>query len=243
MKLLAIDTSTMLGGVAIMDNNTLVAEARINIKVTHSERLMPEIDHVLAQSGLEITDIDVFAIAIGPGSFTGLRVGLSTIKGLVYATGKKLVAVPTLEAFAWNIPFSQYPVCPLLDARKKEVYAGLFQWTGDSFERILNEQVVGIDRLLSQISGPALFLGEGVLIYRERIEDMLGDRAMFAPPQAMVPSPSNVAHLGMKMAEKGDFRDPAGLVPLYLRRSEAEVKLEGTVPIYGQSKAKSHYTG
>jgi len=243
MRLLAIDTSTMLGGVAIMDNDTLVAEARINVKVTHSERLMPEIDHVLAQSGLEISDIDVFAFAVGPGSFTGLRVGLSTVKGLVYATGKKLVAVPTLEAFAWNIPFSKYPVCPLLDARKKEVYAGLFKWTDNGFVRVINEQVVEIGRLLSEINGPAFFLGEGSLIYRERIEDALNDRALFAPPQAMVPSPSNVAYLGMRIAERGEFSDPAGLVPLYLRRSEAEVKLEGTVPIYGRSKAESHYTG
>ena len=225
MKLLAIETSTMLGGVAIMDNDTLVAEARINVKVTHSERLMPEIDHVLAQSGLEISDIDVFAFAVGPGSFTGLRVGLSTVKGLVYATGKRLVAVPTLEAFAWNLPFSEYPVCPLLDARKKEVYAGLFKWADSGFTRVIDEQAVEIGRLLSEIKGPTVFLGEGALIYRERIMETLNDQALFAPPHKILPSPSNVAYLGMKMAEKGDFSDPAGLVPLYLRRSEAEVKL------------------
>jgi len=229
----------MLGGVALMDKDTLVAEARINVKVTHSERLMPELDHVLAQAGLEIGDIDVFAFAVGPGSFTGLRVGLSTVKGLVYATGKKLVAVPTLEAFAWNMPFSKYPVCPLLDARKKEVYAGLYNWTGDGFVRVIDDQVVEIGHLLSEIKGPTVFLGEGALIYRERIVDAVADKALFAPPHKMLPSPSNVAYLGMKMAEKGEFSDPTGLVPLYLRRSEAEVKLEGTVPIYGRSEAES----
>lgn len=215
----------MLGGAAILDNDTLVAEARINVKVTHSERLMPEIDHLLAQSGLEIGDIDVFAFAVGPGSFTGLRVGLSTVKGLVYATGKRLVSVPTLEAFAWNLPFSEHPVCPLLDARKKEVYAGLFKWSANGFVRELDEQAVEIGRLLSGIKGPTVFLGEGALIYRERIVEALDDKALFAPPHKMLPSPSNVAYLGMKMAEKGDFSDPVSLVPLYLRRSEAEVKL------------------
>ena len=114
MKLLAVESATMLGGVAIMDGMTLVAESRINVKVTHSERLMNEIDHVLSVAGMDLGDIDAFGISAGPGSFTGLRVGLSTIKGLVYATGKRFIAVPTLEAFAWNIPFSDLQVCPLL---------------------------------------------------------------------------------------------------------------------------------
>ena len=122
MKILAIETSTMLGGVAIADDSAgLIAEVRLNVKSTHSERLMMEIDHVLKQSFLKMSDIDVFAIAVGPGSFTGLRIGLSTVKGLSYATGKPIVSVPTLEAFAWNFPYCRYPVCTLLDARKKEV--------------------------------------------------------------------------------------------------------------------------
>lgn len=120
MKVLAIETSTILGGIAVIDNvSGLFSEVRLNVKSTHSERLMTEIDHILKQSGIEITDIDVFAIAIGPGSFTGLRIGLSTIKGFSFATGKPIVAVPTLEALAWNLPYCPYPVCTMLDARKK----------------------------------------------------------------------------------------------------------------------------
>src|SRR5271157_1812848 len=133
MKLLAIETSTMRGGIAIMDDDTLIAESRMNIKATHSGRIMTEIDTALKGSGLTIDDIDVFGIASGPGSFTGLRVGLSTVKGLSYATGKRVVTVSTLEAFAWNVPFSQYLVCPLLDARKKEVHAGAFRWSQNGF--------------------------------------------------------------------------------------------------------------
>ncbi|HEX8949060.1 MAG TPA: tRNA (adenosine(37)-N6)-threonylcarbamoyltransferase complex dimerization subunit type 1 TsaB [Dissulfurispiraceae bacterium] len=227
MRLLAIETSTMLGGVAIMEDNLLIAETRTNVKVTHSERIMTEVQHILVTSGLRIEDIDVFAVAIGPGSFTGLRVGLSTVKGLVYATGKRLVAVPTLEALAWNVPFSEYPVCPLLDARRKEVYAGVFKWTGSGFTRVVHEQAVKLDHLLPMIKGPAVFLGEGAAVYRDSIEKAIGEKALFAHPQNAVPSPSNVAYLGMKKAEKGEFSDAVGLVPLYLRRSEAELKSAG----------------
>ena len=120
MRILAIDTSTMLGGIAIMDESLLIAESRLNVKSTHSERLMTEIEHCLKQSGVKISDIDVFAVATGPGSFTGLRIGLSTVKGFSYATGKPIVSVPTLEALAWNFPYSRYPVCTMLDARKKK---------------------------------------------------------------------------------------------------------------------------
>lgn len=224
MKLLAIDTSTMLGGAAILDDEALLAESRLNVRVTHSERLLVEIDHIVNRAGLTINDIDVFAAAIGPGSFTGLRVGLSTIKGLVYSTGKKLVSVPTLEAFAWNLPYSMYQVCPLLDARKGEVYAAIFRWSGDNFIKELNEQPLKIDSLLERISEPAIFLGEGALIYRANIVNKLAEKAIFAPPQLMVPSPSNVAYLGMKKALNGDFEDIAKTVPMYLRKSEAEMK-------------------
>ncbi len=216
----------MLGGVAILDDALLVAESRINVKVTHSERIMTEISHVLEASGLKISDIDAFAVAIGPGSFTGLRVGLSTVKGLVYATGKRLVAVPTLEALAWNIPFSRHPVCPLLDARRKEVYTGIFTWTDSGFTRIMDEQAVRLDDLLLKIKGPMIFTGEGSALYRDGIVNALGDRALFAQPQIAAPSPSNVAYLGMRKAQKGEFDDPVSLVPLYLRRSEAEIKFK-----------------
>lgn len=224
MKLLAIETSTMLGGVAIMDEDTLIAESRINVRVTHSERIMSAIDHILQQSGMNIEDIDVFAIAIGPGSFTGLRVGLSTVKGLIYASGKKIVSVPTLEAFAWNIPFSKYQVCPLLDARKKEVYAGIFRWEDKGFVKIKNEQAVKIDKLLLDINEPTIFLGEGAIIYKNIIQKQLRELAVFGNPHDMVPCPANIAYLGMIKAKKGEFTDPVGLVPLYIRKSEAELK-------------------
>lgn len=230
MNLLALETSTMLGGVAILKDDTLIAESRINVKVTHSERLMGEIDHLLGQSGMRADDIDVFGMAIGPGSFTGLRVGLSILKGLAYATGRPLVSVPTLEAFAWNLPFSAHQVCPLLDARKGEVYAGIFRWSEGAFLRVLTEQAIKIDDLLTVIEDRTVFFGEGALLHRERIEKVQGERALFAPPQKMVPSAANVAYLCMRKARGGELEDPVTLTPLYLRRSEAETKRGASCP-------------
>lgn len=224
MKLLAIDTSTMLGGVALIDDEVLIAESRLNIKITHSERLLSEIDHILSRTDLKINDIDFFALAIGPGSFTGLRVGLSTLKGLAFSTGKKIVTVPTLEAFAWNMPYSKYLVCPLLDARKREVYAAIFRWSGDNFIKELNEEALKIDMLLDKINEPTIFLGEGALIYKKNIISKLGERAIFPPLQFMTPSASNVAYLGLKKARNGDVEDIIKVVPMYLRKSEAEIK-------------------
>ena len=243
MKILAIETSTMLGGIAVVDDSSgLIAEVRLNVKSTHSERLMTEIDHVMVRSFMKLSDVDVFAIAIGPGSFTGLRIGLSTVKGLSYATGKPIVAVPTLEAFAWNFPYCRYPLCPMLDARKKEVYTALFRWDRDGFVRLIGEVSASIIGFLDRISvtppippfaedvggeGKIVFAGEGALLYKKEIVEYLGDAALFPPSEKMVPSPANVAIVGLRKALQGDFSEPVGLAPSYIRSSEAEIKWNG----------------
>lgn len=233
MKILAIDTSTMLGGIAVMDELNLIAETRLNVKSTHSERLMTEIEHCLKQSSLKISDIDVFAVAIGPGSFTGLRIGLSTVKGLSYATGKPIVSVPTLDALALNFPYSRYSVCTMLDARKKEVYAALFKWEDDGFTKLISEASVNPEEftrnaLLSDEYEKIIFAGEGAVIYKNKIIEVMGEKAVFASPEKTVPSPANVASLGMKKALSGEFSEPVSLAPVYIRRSEAEVKWKGS---------------
>ena len=224
MKLLAVETSTMMGGIAVMDDDKLVAESRLNVRVTHSERIMKEIDRVLLGAGLDISGIDAFGISIGPGSFTGLRVGLSTVKGLVYATGKKLLTVSTLEGMAWNIPFSSYQVCTMLDARRKEIYAAVFRWSDEGFERVLDERTLSINSLLAMIDTKTIFIGEGALIYKEAIVNALNDKALFGAPQHMVPSPANTALLCMKKALREEYTDALKAVPAYHRRSEAEIK-------------------
>ncbi len=247
MKILAIETSTMLGGIAVMDDlSGLIAEVRLNVKSTHSERLVTGIDYVLKQAGLKVSDIDVFAVAIGPGSFTGLRIGLSTVKGFSYSTGKPIVSVPTLEALAWNFPYCRPPVCTMLDARKKEVYAALFKWDKEDFIRLTDDVSIKVDGLLEKIKdiltttnkisiiGEAdmegcldekiVFTGEGALLYRDKIIEVMGEKAIIASFEKMVPLPANVAHLGIEKAKKGDFSEPVSLIPFYKRRSEAEIK-------------------
>ena len=215
----------MLGGVAVADHEKgLVAETRLNVKTTHSERLMTAVDNVLKQAELTLGDIDVFGIAIGPGSFTGLRIGLSTVKGLSYATGKKIVTVPTLEAFAWNFPFCPHPVCLMLDARRGEVYSAVFKWEKDGFRRQLPETSIKPETLLTSLEGTVLFAGEGVPLYIEKITGIMKERALLAPPQTMIPSPANVAMLGLEKAKRGDYADASAQIPYYIRRSEAEVK-------------------
>ncbi len=225
VKILSIETSTMLGGVAIVDDKTgLVAETRLNVKTTHSERLMTVIDHVLHQSEMDLESIDAFAVAIGPGSFTGLRIGLSTAKGLSYATGRPIVIVPTLDAFAYNFPYCSYPLCLMLDARKGEVYAAAFKWEGEGFRRLLEDTSIRAEELTAKFDGVVLFAGEGADLYKKTILDVMKDRAIFASPEKMVPSPANVAILGLAKAARGEFADVPAAVPRYIRKSEAEVK-------------------
>ena len=261
MRVLAIDTSTLLGGVAIVDElSGVVVEVRLNVKSTHSERLMTTIDYALQQSGYTISDMDVFAVATGPGSFTGLRIGLSTVKGLSYATGKPIVSVPTLEALARNFPFCRYPVCTMLDARKKEIYAALFEWRNDGFIRLINEMSVKVQDFLKKLEennpsappyvppyqggikrgtkgevggfsdGKIVFTGDGAILYRDEIVSHMGERAVFASPEKMAPSPANVACIGIQKALIGEFSEPVNLVPFYLRRSEAEIKAKSEEP-------------
>ncbi len=225
MKILSIETSTMLGGAAIIDENAgLIAETRLNVKTTHSERLMTAVHNILVQSELTLNDIDVFAVASGPGSFTGLRIGLSTVKGLSYATGRPVVTVPTLDAFAWNFPYSSYPLCLMLDARKSEVYAAVYRWEEDSFSTVIDCVSVKPEALLETLQGRVLFAGEGALLYREKIIGMMKERAFIAPRDKMVPSPANVAMLGLTKAKRGEFAEISQAIPVYVRKSEAEVK-------------------
>ena len=215
----------MLGGVAIIDEAAgLIAETRLNVKTTHSERLMTAVNNTLIQSEMDLGAIDAFAVAIGPGSFTGLRIGLSTVKGLSYATGKPVVTVPTLDAFAWNFQYSSYPVCLMLDARKSEVYAAVYIWEDNRFRTVIECVSIKPEALLEKLQGNVLFAGEGVLLYRGKITGIMKERAFFAALDKMVPSPANVAMLGLIKAVRGEYAIISETVPVYIRKSEAEVK-------------------
>jgi tRNA threonylcarbamoyladenosine biosynthesis protein TsaB len=226
MYILGIETATKTGGVAIVSEAGVLAEYTLNIEVTHSERLMSTVDRVLTDTGLAMSNIDGFGVSIGPGSFTGLRIGMSTVKGLAFTTGKPVAAVPTLKALAWNVPYPLYPVCPLLDAKKKEVYAALYRYDGNDLLQTLPETVAPLGELADRISGEVIFTGEGARLFAEDIQKLFGNRARFAPLAAAVPSAASVAELALGMIGGGRCTDPDNLSPLYIRRPEAELAWE-----------------
>jgi tRNA threonylcarbamoyladenosine biosynthesis protein TsaB len=198
----------------------------LNIEVTHSERLMSTVDQVLRATGLTIGDMDGFAVAIGPGSFTGLRIGLSTVKGLALVTGKPIAAVPTLEALAWNLPYADAPVCPMLDARKNEVYAAVYEFRRTGLAQLMPETALPIKGLSDVLTGDVIFSGEASRLYRSELEKQFRGRARFAPLAALLPSAAAVAELGLSMLATGRQAAPDSLTPLYVRRPEAEVAWE-----------------
>lgn len=230
MFILGIETSTKTGSVAVVSDRGVIAQYSLNIEVTHSERLMSTVDRVLKDTGLALADLDGFAIAAGPGSFTGLRIGVSTVKGLAFATGKPVAAVSTLYALAWNVPHAVCPVCPLLDARKNEVYAAIYTSNGSTPTQTAPEAVVSLARLGELATGRTVFTGEAALLYRGEIEKMFGDNALFAPRSAILPAGAAVAEIGLEIIRTGRQTDPDSLAPRYIRRPEAEVAWEKRKP-------------
>lgn len=228
MKILAIETATIAGSIAVHDDKAgLIAEVRVDVKVAHAERLMPSIEWLLKTSCVSIHDIDAFAVSIGPGSFTGLRIGLSTAKGFSYATGKPVVPVPTLDAFARTLPFCSYMICPLFDARKNELYAALYKWEGDVCRKVLPETAISPAELMKQIHERTVFMGEGAALYKEVISGTLRDNAVFAPASRMSPAASAVAEIAEEKLKQGIVADTVSLTPFYIRRSEAEIRWKG----------------
>ncbi|MBI5628731.1 MAG: tRNA (adenosine(37)-N6)-threonylcarbamoyltransferase complex dimerization subunit type 1 TsaB [Candidatus Rokubacteria bacterium] len=224
MRLLALETATPAGGAALLDGDRLVAEYILNIRVTHSERLMATVDRLLSDSGWDLDRLEGLAVSVGPGSFTGLRIGVSTAKGLALALGTPLAAVPTLDALAHALPFTSDPVCPILDAKKGEVYASLYRWDGESAVREWDYLALTPEALCRRLSGPVVFVGDAVASVGEFLAATLGPRARFAPPEHCVPSPACVAQLGHARLVAGQTVDPAALTPIYIRPSEAELR-------------------
>jgi tRNA threonylcarbamoyladenosine biosynthesis protein TsaB len=220
----------LTGAVALLEAGGVVAESRVSVAVTHGERLMAAIDGVLRAARWELADVEAFAVAMGPGSFTGLRIGLSTIKGLGFATGKPVVGVPTLDALAWRLPYCAYPVCPVLDAKKNEVYAALYRTLDGRLEPLEGPHAVApvtlAEELRATLDGPVVFVGDAVAPFATVLVEILGPRARLAPADLRLPSAVTVGELGGWALDRGETADPASLVPLYLRPSEAELARE-----------------
>jgi tRNA threonylcarbamoyladenosine biosynthesis protein TsaB len=224
VKLLALETSTVAGGAALVDGDRLVGESTLNIRVTHSERVMVVVDRLLADAGWRSSDLEGLAVSIGPGSFTGLRIGISTAQGLALALGLAVAPVPTLDALAAALPWAALPVCPVLEARKGEVYASLYRWDGAAMQREWDYLALAPADLAARLTEPVIVLGDGATAVSSPLVRLV-------PPARRLPSPACVAQLGQDLLGRGAGRSPADLVPLYLRPSEAELKRRRAVAV------------
>jgi tRNA threonylcarbamoyladenosine biosynthesis protein TsaB len=222
MKLLTIDTSTNACSVALTSGGELVAEYLLSQGKTVSGRLLECVDVVFNGTGLSVTDLDGFGVALGPGSFTGLRIGVATVKGLALASGKPVAGFSSLAMLAMNLPWASFPVCPMFDARKGEVYTALYDCRALP-KALLADCVLPPATFLDRLTDTTIFIGEGAIRYRELIEARLGDHALFAPSSVTPPRASSGALLAADALRRGDLVSLATLSPVYIRPSEAEL--------------------
>lgn len=222
MKLLAIDTSGPVCGVAILTEAGIAYECAAVNKLTHSTNLMPMVEAAFAATGLTVQDMDRIAVVTGPGSFTGVRIGVSTAKGLAHGAGKPCVAVDALEAMAAGVGEFSGIICPIQDARAGQVYGAAFSAGEVRPDRLMEDTPLKVEEYVAAIQSMGdrfLFLGDGMPVQKAKLQALLGDAAVFAPPQQAFLRPAAVAHLGSLATEEMDYLE---LMPMYLRAPNAE---------------------
>jgi tRNA threonylcarbamoyladenosine biosynthesis protein TsaB len=227
VNILALDTSTSMATVAIAVAERVVAESTFNTDRTLSARLIPEIERLLALADVTVADIDLFAASVGPGSFTGVRGGVATVQGLALACGKPCIGFSSLTLLAMNFALTAHPVCALLDARKGEVYAALFDCSSSVPIPLLNDCVLPPENLFSRFQETTgeqtIFCGDGSVRYRDLIAECVGEQALFPPFPLNNARASNAVPLVLHAYRNGDSLEPNLLLPTYLRASEAEI--------------------
>jgi len=223
MLTICLDTTTGSSSIAISRDGQLLAASLLAAPGKRQNAwLLPELERLLSSCSLDIAQIDLFACASGPGSFTGVRTGVATVQGLALAHDKPCIGISSLALLAMQLPYAQHPVCPLLDARKDEVYAGLYRC--DPLPTPMrDDSALPPAEFLQQLSGPTIFLGDGAIRYRQLIDELLGDDALFAPLSHAIPSAAHGALLAEITFRKGTTSTPEQLLPTYLRLSEAEL--------------------
>jgi tRNA threonylcarbamoyladenosine biosynthesis protein TsaB len=230
MRILAADTSTTTGSVALLDDTRLLCEWTLLAVQTHNRRLLQTIDDCLAAVGWTVQEVDLFAVTTGPGSFTGLRIGLTTVKTLAWALGKPLVGIPSPDALAAPLGHAALPVCPLIDAHRKEVFWAPYLPDGrGGVHRTGVYAVSSIENVIERTEGPTLFCGDGWLVYREALEQKLGAWALGAPSVYHCIRAGFIGQMALSRFEGGTHEDVMASAPLYVRPSEAELKHPGNV--------------
>jgi tRNA threonylcarbamoyladenosine biosynthesis protein TsaB len=228
MKVLGIDTSTTSGSIGLVYDERVISEYILNLSVTHSERLLDAIDLVLRKTRCAFEDLDGFAISLGPGSFTGVRIA---VKGLAYAVKKPVVGVSTLDVLASQVSPTPYLICPIIDARKGEVYSAFYRYEESNHLKRLSEyQAIRPEVLFGTLRERTIFLGDGVKTYGDDLRNSLKSFALFSPVALHIPHGSAVAKLGGELLLRGEVLDLATFTPLYVRLSEAEMKWQAKHP-------------
>lgn len=228
MRILGIESSSLVASVAIVEDETTMAEYTVNFKKTHSQTLLPMIDEMVKLLEIDLSTVDAIAVSGGPGSFTGLRIGSATAKGLGLALHKPLIHVPTLDATAYNLYGTEALICPIMNARRNQVYTGIYRFR-ESFEIVHGQDAMDIDELigiLNSMGEPVIFLGDGVPVFRSRIEETLTVGALFAPAHVNRQRASAVAALGAVYFKEGKTETAMEHKPDYLRKSQAERERE-----------------
>ena len=225
MKILAIDTTTFSGSIALLEDYRLIGEININSHITHSQRLIPSIHFLLDINKLNIEEIDAYALCIGPGSFTGIRIGIATIKALTFASEKPIAGVSSLHALAFKLRGRKGRlICPILDARKGEIYSALFESSNSSLKEIIKQNSYLPDYFFSLFPQKRVihFIGNGIEIYQEKIREYFQDRAKFSTRNYFIAH--EVGLLGYRILKNNKGLLYNQIKPLYLRLSEAELK-------------------
>ena len=229
MKLLALDSSGMVASVALVEDDNLLAEYTVNYKKTHSQTLLPMLDEISKMIQLDMNSIDAIAAASGPGSFTGLRIGSATAKGLGLALKKPLIAVPTLDALAYNLYDHKDVICPIMDARRNQVYTGLYTFEAHEMKIIQESCALDIEELITKVNAlgtAVVFLGDGVPVYEKILQEKLKVPYSFAPAHCNKQRASAVGALGVVYAKNDQMVTAAQFQPDYLRKSQAERERE-----------------
>ncbi len=229
MKLLAIDSSGMTASVAVLEDGVLIGEYTINHKKTHSQTLLPMIDEVVRMTETELSDITAIAVAAGPGSFTGLRIGSATAKGLGLALDKPIISVPTLEGLAYNVYGCDDMICPMMDARRKQVYTAVYEFTDDGIRTVIGQKACPVTEILQEVEAmgrPVLFLGDGVPVSEEAIRETITAPYELAPAHMNLQRAASVALCGADRLKAGLVERADEHKPIYLRKSQAERELE-----------------
>lgn len=225
MRILGLDSSGLVASIAVVEDDNLLGEYTVNYKKTHSQTLLPMLDEVARMIELDLDTIDAIAVAGGPGSFTGLRIGSATAKGLGLALNVPIINIPTVDALAYNLAGHKDLVCPLMDARRNQTYTGLYQFRQNELEIERAQCAVGIDEIIADINErkrTVVFLGDGVPVFRTYIEEHIEVPYSFAPAHVNKQRAGAVAALGMRYYEAGRFETAEEHKPEYLRLSQAE---------------------